>query len=213
MQEEPPKITPSIRSEEHGSYIIEALITGRIYRGHFNVENQGGITNLPEESIIEVPGFVDRLGIHIPAVGALPLGCAAVCSASIHTRLGMEAAVSGDLALLKQAMLSDPLVGAVCNPEEVWQMVDEMLVAQAQWLPQYQAEIPGAIARLEVHEKAGTRVKLRITEGAVRLKVKTVEEMALNAQEARENAAAADKGKMTAPARETMELEETVSVH
>jgi alpha-galactosidase/6-phospho-beta-glucosidase family protein len=43
----------------------------------------------------------------------------------------MEAAVSGDVTLLKQAMLHDPLVGAVCNPEEVWQMTDEMLVAQA----------------------------------------------------------------------------------
>ena len=43
----------------------------------------------------------------------------------------MEAAVHGDVTLLKQAMLHDPLVGAVCNPEEVWQMTDEMLVAQA----------------------------------------------------------------------------------
>ncbi|HJZ50089.1 MAG TPA: hypothetical protein VKE41_23110, partial [Roseiflexaceae bacterium] len=30
-------------------------------------------------------------------------------------------------------MLHDPLVGAVCNPEEVWQMTDELLVAQARW--------------------------------------------------------------------------------
>jgi hypothetical protein len=35
------------------------------------------------------------------------------------------------------------------------------------------------------------------TQGAARLKVKTVEEMAQNAAEARSNAAAADKGKMT----------------
>ena len=34
-------------------------------------------------------------------------------------------------------MLHDPLVGAICTPDEVWQMVDELLVAQAQWLPQY----------------------------------------------------------------------------
>ena len=60
----------------------------------------------------------------------------------------MEAAVHGDVTLLKQAMLHDPLVGAVCNPEEVWQMTDEMLVAQAQWLPQYASEIPAAERRL-----------------------------------------------------------------
>ncbi|HPF33052.1 MAG TPA: DUF87 domain-containing protein, partial [Candidatus Sabulitectum sp.] len=41
------------------------------------------------------------------------------------------------LTLLKQAMLHDPLVAAVCNPEEIWQMTDEMLVAQSEWLPNY----------------------------------------------------------------------------
>ena len=40
LKEEPPKIRPHDRSEEHGSYIIEALETGRTYRGHFNVINQ-----------------------------------------------------------------------------------------------------------------------------------------------------------------------------
>ena len=50
--------------------------------------------------------------------------------------------------LLKQAMLQDPLTGAVCNPDEIWQMVDEMLVAQAQWLPQYADAIPAAKKRL-----------------------------------------------------------------
>jgi alpha-galactosidase len=53
----------------------------------------------------------------------------------------MEAAVQGDVLLLKQAMLHDPLVGAVCSPAEVWQMADEMLAAQAQWLPQYRRSL------------------------------------------------------------------------
>jgi alpha-galactosidase len=34
-------------------------------------------------------------------------------------------------------MMMDPLVGAVCNPNEIWQLAGEMLVAQEQWLPQY----------------------------------------------------------------------------
>ena len=60
-------------------------------------------------------------------------------------------------------MLHDPLVGAVCNPEEVWQMVDEMLVAQATWLPQYAGAIEGAKQRL-----AAGRVPTRATAGAAR---------------------------------------------
>jgi alpha-galactosidase len=112
-------------------------------------------------------------------------------------KLGVEAAVRGDVNLLKLAMLHDPLVGAVCNPEEVWQMTDEMLVAQAQWLPQYAAEIPLAKARLEAAERHGTRVTTRDYQGAARLHTKSVEEMAADAAAARANAAAADKGKLT----------------
>ena len=198
LAEAPPVIGPEKRSEEHGSYIIEALETGRTYRGHFNIPNQNQITNLPNGCTIEIPGYVDRNGISMPVVGDLPLACAATCSASVRVQeMAMEAAVHGDVTLLKQAMLHDPLVGAVCNPEEVWQMTDELLVAQAKWLPQYAAEAPVAQLRLAEAERKGTRVKTVQTEGAVRLKVKSVEEMARNAAEARANASAADKGKMT----------------
>jgi alpha-galactosidase len=198
MKEEPPKISAADRSEEHGSYIIEALETGRIYRGHFNVPNDNHITNLPNGCIIEIPGYVDKTGINMPVVGELPLACAATCSASVRVQeMATLAAVHGDVLLLKQAMLHDPLVAAVCDPEEVWQMTDEMLVAQAQWLPQYAREIPNASRRLSEHERAGTRVMLRKTEGAARLATKSVEQMAADRTAARSNADAADKGKMT----------------
>ena len=198
MSGDAPKFTPDKRSEEHGSYIIEALETGRIYRGHFNVVNQGHITNLPNGCIVEIPGYVDRTGINMPVIGDLPLACAATCSASVRVQqMGMEAAVHGDVTLLKQAMLHDPLVGAVCNPEEVWQMTDEMLVAQAEWLPQYAGQIKDAARRLDDAEADGTRVKRVETEGAARLHTATVEEMTAKAEESRANAQAADKGKMT----------------
>jgi alpha-galactosidase len=198
LKETPPVIGPRNRSEEHGSYIIEGLETGRIYRGHFNVVNHGRITNLPDDCVVEIPGYVDRTGLHTPVVGPLPLACAATCNSSISVqRMSVEAAVKGDVNLLKLAMLHDPLVGAVCNPEEVWQMTDEMLVAQAQWLPQYAHEIPLAKARLEASERNGTRAKTVESHGAARLHTKTIEEMTRDAVEARANAAASDKAKMT----------------
>jgi alpha-galactosidase len=134
-----PKYTADKRSTEHGSHILEGLETGRVYRGHFNVINKGAISNLPADSVVEVPGYVDGNGISIPLVGELPLGCAAICNQSISVqRLAVEAAIHGDVSLLKQAMLMDPLTGAVCNPPEVWALTDEMLKAESQWLPQYQ---------------------------------------------------------------------------
>ena len=152
---EPPKNYETYeRGIEHGSYIIEALETGRIYRGHFNVMNRGCITNLPDESVVEVPCYVDSNGINIPQVGDLPLGCAAVCSQSIWVqKLAVEAAVRGDVKLLKQAAMMDPLTGAVCNPPEISQMIDEMLIAQEQWLPQYTEAIAAAKERFSHPEK------------------------------------------------------------
>lgn len=180
------------RSEEHGSYIIEGLETGRVYRGHFNVVNNGVITNLPDDAIIEAPGYVDRNGINMPHVGDLPLGCAAVCNVSISVqRLAVEAAVKGDDFLLRQAMMMDPLVGAVCNPKEIWQMTDELLVAQEKWLPQYSKAISEAKYRLETEQLIPTKNY----KGAARLKTKTVEEMAENKEKATKNAGAADKAK------------------
>lgn len=166
-------IDPARRTSEHASYIIEALETGRVYRGHFNVKNRGIITNLPEDAIIESTGFVDRFGINMVAGLTLPDGCAVPCSASINVqRLSVKAAVTGDVGMLKLAVLNDPLVGAVCTPDEVWQMVDELLVAQAKWLPQYSAsDIEAARQRLET---APVRVD---RQGAARLPVRSVEEI------------------------------------
>jgi len=197
LSEQTPKIGPQNRSAEHGSYIIEALQTGRVYRGHFNVINRGHITNLPDGCCVEIPGYADKNGISMPVVGDLPLACAATCSASARVQeMAMEAAVHGDVMLLKQAMLHDPLVGAVCDPEEVWQMTDEMLFAQAKWLPQYKEEPTAAKLRIARHDQDGTRVKLHETRGAARINPKSVDEMARDRKSARDNAGAADKGKL-----------------
>jgi alpha-galactosidase len=198
MKENPPVFSPETRSEEHGSWIIEARETGRTYRGHFNVMNDGAIPNLPNESIVEVPGYIDKNGISIPQVGDLPLGCAAICNTSISVqRMAMEAAVHGDVDLLKQAMMMDPLVGAVCNPPEIWQMVDEMLVAQSQWLPQYRREMPKAKKRLASQKRLGTKK----TAGAARVKTKTAAQLKKDRAAARRNADAADKGNMMGKAK------------
>jgi len=173
MEADPWTFDPEDRGSEHGSYIMEGRETGRVYRGHFNVVNNGCIGNLPADAIVEVPGYVDGNGINIPRVGELPLGCAAVCNASISAqRLGMEAAVRGDDVLLRQAMMMDPLTGAVCNPPEIWQMVDGMLVAQEELLPQYKTAISDAKKRLA----SGPRIPPRDYKG-LRVATKTVEEL------------------------------------
>ena len=169
-------IVAADRSHEHGSYIIEAIETGRPYRGHFNVRNHDTISNLADDCIIEGPGYVDKFGIQMSPIGDLPLACAASLSSSVNVqRMATEAAVTGDVTLLKQAMLHDPLVAAVCDPAEIWQMTDEMLVAQAKWLPQYRAN--GEITAAKKRLATGRRVRTRAWKGAARMKTKSVAEL------------------------------------
>ena len=171
LEEAGQKIDVAARSTEHASYIIEGLETGRPYRGHFNVKNKGLITNLPADAIVETPGFVDRFGLNMVAGMTLPEACAATCISSINVqRMSVHAAIAGDLDLLKLAVLHDPLVGAICSPDEVWQMVDEMVVAQADWLPQYAHAIPEAKRRL-----ANKAVPTREWQGAARREMRSVE--------------------------------------
>ena len=68
----------------------------------------------------------------------------------------------------------DPLTGAVCNPPEIWQMIDEMLIAEEEWLPQYNKAIAEAKERFAKGNLLPTREGYQ---GAVRIKDKTVEEI------------------------------------
>jgi alpha-galactosidase len=179
------------RSTEHGSWIIEALETNRVYRGHFNVRNAGVITNLPPDCVVEAPGYVDAAGLQMVAGLELPAACAATCRASIDVqRMAKDAAVAGDVTLLKQAMLHDPLTAAVCNPEEVWQLADEMLVAQRQWLPNYQKHDLDAAAERMKNPAIKTPAVAKNGAGATRQRVKSVAQL----RKSKANVMAADKG-------------------
>ena len=148
------------RSAEYASHIIEAHETGIPFRFNGNVRNDGYINNLPYGCCVEVPCFVDRLGIHPTVVGDLPPQCAALNMTNVNSQgLAARASMDGDTELLVQAVALDPLASAVLTLKEVRDMVSEMLEAQRQWLPQFEGEavrstptidIPEGIARVDV---------------------------------------------------------------
>jgi len=162
------------RTFEHASYIIEAMETGRVYRGCFNLRNQGCITNLPDDAVVETPCFVDRAGVHVPQFGELPAACAAVCNAMIAPqRLAVKAALTGDADLLKQSMMLDPLTAAAGTTPAIWRMTDELLAAQADFLPQYAEAIAEARERLAQNAELASQ---DIWPGT-RCRPRTIEEM------------------------------------
>ena len=126
------------RSIEYGSYVIEALETGRIFKLNGNVINNGMIANLPDDCCAEGPIYVDRTGLHKTIVGNLPSQCAALNLTNISVqRLTVEAALSDDPEGIVYACAMDPLTSAVLTLKEIRDMASEMLEASRQWLPQY----------------------------------------------------------------------------
>ena len=109
-------------------------------------------------------------------------------------RLAVEAAVAGDRKLLIQAMMMDPLTGALLTTPEIDQMVDEYLIEEAEWLPQYAGEIEQAKVRMEKRKADGTFItKHRNDAGAAKIHEKTVEEMQAEAEKQRKMAEKTDK--------------------
>lgn len=73
-------------TDEHASWILEALETGRLYREHINVQNNGIILIQPDDCIIESPAFVDTFGINMVEGIELPLAAATTCNVSFSVQ-------------------------------------------------------------------------------------------------------------------------------
>jgi alpha-galactosidase len=126
------------RSAEYCSHIIEAKETGEVFRLNGNVRNDGFITNLPQGCCVEVPIYVDRLGLHPTVVGNLPPQCAALNMTNVLVQgLTVEASFTGDPELVMQAVALDPLTSAVLTLQQIRDMTAEMLQAEAKYLPQF----------------------------------------------------------------------------
>ncbi len=129
------------RSIEYGSYVIEALETGRTFKLNGNVINGGMITNLPSDCCAEGPLYVDRTGLHKTFVGDLPPQCAALNLTNINVQgLTVQAAITGDPEHIVHACAMDPLTSAVLTLKETRGMASEMLEAQKQWMPQFEGK-------------------------------------------------------------------------
>lgn len=127
------------RSREYASHIMEAIVTGNPYQIGGNVLNKGHlIQNLPENACVEVPCLVDGMGIHPCYVGELPVQCAAMNMTNVNVQLlTIEAAHTKKREHVYQAAMLDPHTGSELDIETIKKMVDELLEAHKEYLPEY----------------------------------------------------------------------------
>ncbi|MGM5058039.1 alpha-glucosidase/alpha-galactosidase [Rhizobium sp. 814_E9_N1_1] len=127
------------RSNEYAAGIIHAAVTGNPALIYGNVPNNGLIENLPDECIVEVPCHVDRNGIQPVRVGRIPSQLSAVMNLSVSVQqLTVEAALTKNRERIYQAALLDPHTSAELSPDQIWNLVDDLIDAHGDLLPRYQ---------------------------------------------------------------------------
>lgn len=107
--------------------------SGKVYS--VNLPNRGQVPNLPDEAIIESPAVADGAGLRPIVQPALPAGIVG----TLATRLAwvetvVEAALEGSRRKVVQALVLDGAVSSLAIAER---LADDLLGAQAAYLPQF----------------------------------------------------------------------------
>jgi alpha-galactosidase len=99
--------------------------------------NRGSlISNLAADACVEVPCLADGTGVWPVHVGALPPQCAAYIGPAVDTQaLTVRAALHEDREAVYHAVMQDPQVQVALDLGAVWRMTDELIAAEAEWLP------------------------------------------------------------------------------
>jgi len=115
--------------------MIAAMAAGRRMVCIANIANQGAIPNLPATAEVEVEAVTDSAGVRPLVMGeAPPLLKALLEKRFVWQELVVDAAVTGDRDKALQALLIDEMA---ILPEKARPMLDELLLASKDLLPQF----------------------------------------------------------------------------
>lgn len=139
------KDKPKQLEQRGGAFYSEAAVNlmRSLYNGTndiqtLNVANQGIIDFLPDDASIEVNCVVTKTGpLPLQLTKIPPMAVGLIHAVKTYERLAIDAAVTGDRGLAIQALAHHPLVPSV---EVAIQMLDEMLEANKEYLPQFFTE-------------------------------------------------------------------------
>jgi len=125
------------QSGEYAAVIINSVVTGELSRIVGNVPNRGVlIPNLAADACVEVPCLVDAFGPRPVAPGPLPPQLAAYIHPAIDAQgLTVRAVIEHDRDAIYHAVMQDPQVQARLTLDQTWQMTDDLISAEAAWLP------------------------------------------------------------------------------
>lgn len=120
---------------DHATDIIESMWGGLNKQFYINSANRGAVTNLPADAFLELRCDVDMRGPRPQPFGAMPRGLLALTHQVLDTHeLTAEAAATGDRAILRRAMLTDPICNNIGDADAC---IKDLLAAEKDALPAY----------------------------------------------------------------------------
>jgi alpha-galactosidase len=125
-------------SHEYASSIVNSVWTGEPSVIYGNIRNNGCITSLPRDCAAEVPCLVDDRGIQPTYIGALPPQLTALIRTNINVQeLTVRALVEQKREHIYHAAMMDPHTAAELDLQQIWDLVDDLLAAHGEWLPEF----------------------------------------------------------------------------
>ena len=129
---------PIKRSNEYASFIMDGIVNNNEVTINANIMNNNFIDNLPSNCCVEVPCTVNSNGYLPQKFGKLPEHLAALMRTNINVQiLTAEAALTKKREHIYHAALLDPLTAANLSIDEIYSMIDKMIEAHGQYLPEY----------------------------------------------------------------------------
>jgi len=124
------------RGYEYAADIVEASLFDKPKVIHASVANTGLIPNLPQTGVVEVAVVVDKQGFSPTFFGNLPEQVAALCRSNMAVfELCVQGVLNKDREAVIHAMMLDPLSAAVCAPDEIRRMTEELFKAERDYIP------------------------------------------------------------------------------
>lgn len=126
------------RSDEYAATIMNAMVTGEPAVIYGNVANAGLIPQLPEGCAVEVPCLVDANGLQPTAGHTLPPQLVALMRTNINVQeLVVAALMTENCAHIYHAAMMDPHTAAELDLDQIHDLVDALIEAHGEWLPQW----------------------------------------------------------------------------
>lgn len=124
------------RGAEYPSHIVESILTGRPTSVYVTTINNGLVSNLMQDNVVEVAATVDAKGIKPKQFGALPEHIAPLVRRHQEVNaLAVNAILNQDRESAIHALMLDPLTSAACEVRNIRKLFEEMVEAQKGYLP------------------------------------------------------------------------------